>query len=115
MGRNQNLIKTILKNLQSDLDGIYDLQKNTNKNYTNWIPENLDCPKYSSSSLAYFLKTISFGMVTCHDASYHNHWIQVCKINSVRWIQGSIWCLEKDFLKSSKNFAFLVLKKFYKG
>lgn len=56
MGRNQNVIKTILKNLQSDLDGIYDLQKNTNKNYTNWIPENLDCPKYSSSSLAHFLK-----------------------------------------------------------
>ena len=27
MGRNQNLIKTILKNLQSDLDGIYDLQR----------------------------------------------------------------------------------------
>lgn len=43
MERNQNLIKTILKNLQSDLDGIYYLQKNTNKNYTNWIPENLDC------------------------------------------------------------------------
>ena len=38
MERNQNLIKTILKNLQSDLDGIYYLQKNTN-----WIPENLDC------------------------------------------------------------------------